>query len=161
MALSAGDSLPEVTLTTIRDGKPTPVTSTDVLGKGTVVLFGVPGAFTPACSDQHLPEYVLRADELKAKGVDTIACVSVNDAFVMDAWGKSRETGDAVLMLGDGNGDFAKAIGLTLDGSGMGLGLRSQRYAAVFSDGVAKDVWVESSPGDVTVSSADAVLKSL
>lgn len=161
MALSAGDTLPEVTLTTMRDGKPTPVTSTEVLGTGTVVLFGVPGAFTPTCSDQHLPEYVLRADELKAKGVDTIACVSVNDAFVMDAWGKSRDTGDAVLMLGDGNGDLAKALGLTLDGTGMGLGLRNQRYAAVFTDGVAKGVWVESSPGDVTVSSADAVLKSL
>jgi glutaredoxin/glutathione-dependent peroxiredoxin len=159
--LSTGDTLPDVTLTTIRDGKPTPVQSADVLGKGTVVLFGVPGAFTPACSDQHLPEYVLRADELTAKGVDTIACVSVNDAFVMNAWGESRETGDKVLMLGDGNGDFAKAIDLTLDGSGMGLGLRSQRYAAVLTDGVVKDVWVESSPGDVTVSSADAVLKSL
>ncbi|WP_181784925.1 peroxiredoxin [Pseudonocardia pini] len=161
MALSVGDTLPDVTLTTIRDGAPTPVRSTDVLGSGTVVLFGVPGAFTPTCSDQHLPEYVLRADELKAKGVTTIACVSVNDAFVMDAWGRSRDTGDTVLMLGDGNGDLAKAMGLTLDGTRMGLGLRNQRYAAVIADGVVTGVWVESSPGDVTVSSADAVLKSL
>jgi glutaredoxin/glutathione-dependent peroxiredoxin len=161
VALSAGDRIPDVTLTTVRDGAPTPVPSGEVLGTGTVVLFGVPGAFTPTCSDQHLPEYVLRADELRGKGVDTIACVSVNDAFVMDAWGRSRDTGDAILMLGDGNGDLAKAMGLTLDGTGMGLGLRNQRYAAVITDGVVKDVWVESSPADVTVSSADAVLKSL
>ncbi|MFR9801005.1 peroxiredoxin [Pseudonocardia sp. RS010] len=161
MTLSIGDTVPDVTLTTVRDGAPTPVQSAEVLGTGTVVLFGVPGAFTPACSDHHLPEYVLRADELGDKGVDTIACVAVNDAFVMDAWGRSREVGDKVLMLGDGNGDFAKAVGLTLDGTGSGLGLRSQRYAAVLKDGVVQGVWVEEKPSDVLVSSADAVLKEL
>ncbi|MCE3553609.1 peroxiredoxin [Pseudonocardia sp. RS11V-5] len=161
MTLSIGDTVPDVTLITVRDGGPTPVQSKDVLGSGTVVLFGVPGAFTPACSDQHLPEYVLRAGELRAKGVDTIACVAVNDAFVMDAWGKSREVGGKILMLGDGNGDFAKAVGLTMDGSGFGLGMRSQRYAAVLENGVVKSLWVEEKPTDVTVSSADAVLKSL
>jgi peroxiredoxin len=161
VTLSIGDTVPDVTLITVREGGPTPVQSAEVLGSGTVVLFGVPGAFTPACSDQHLPEYVLRADELKEKGVDTIACVAVNDAFVMDAWGRSREVGDKVLMLGDGNGDFAKAVGLTLDGTGFGLGLRSQRYAAVLEDGVVRSLWVEEKPTDVTVSSADAVLKAL
>lgn len=161
MPLSPGDAVPDVTLMTMSESGPAPVSSTEVLGRGTVVLFGVPGAFTPSCSDQHLPEYVLRADELRAKGVDTIACVAVNDAFVMDAWGRSRDTGDAVVMLADGNGDFAEAIGLQLDGRGFGLGMRSQRYAAVVVDGVLRDLWVESAPTDVTVSSADAVLKSL
>ncbi|MCW0214921.1 MAG: peroxiredoxin [Pseudonocardia sp.] len=161
MSLSPGDAVPDVTLTAMSEAGPAPVSSAQVLGTGTVVLFGVPGAFTPSCSDQHLPEYVLRADELRAKGVDTIACVAVNDAFVMDAWGRSRETGDAIRMLADGNGDFARAVGLELDARGFGLGIRSQRYAAVIVDGVVRDVWVESSPSDVTVSSADAVLKSL
>ncbi|GAA4552959.1 peroxiredoxin [Pseudonocardia xishanensis] len=160
MPLSAGDSLPDVTLTTLRDGAPTPVQSADVLGKGTVVLFGVPGAFTPGCSERHFPTYTLRADELKAKGVDTVACVSVNDAFVMGAWGDALGSGD-ILMLGDGNGDLAEAMDLVLDGTGMGLGLRNQRYAAVLKDGVVENLWVEASPGDVTVSSAEEVLKNL
>ncbi|AEA22553.1 Redoxin domain protein [Pseudonocardia dioxanivorans CB1190] len=161
MALSTGDTIPDVTLRTMTQDGPAPVASREALGTGTVVLFGVPGAFTPACSDRHLPEYVLRADELRAKGVDTVACVSVNDAFVMDAWGRSREVGDSVVMLADGNGDFTRAVGLELDATGLGLGLRSKRYAAVLRDGVVQDIWVEAVPSDVVVSSADAVLKSL
>ncbi|GAA4881810.1 peroxiredoxin [Pseudonocardia benzenivorans] len=161
MALSTGDTIPDVTLRTMTKDGPAPVGSREALGTGTVVLFGVPGAFTPACSDRHLPEYVLRADELRAKGVDTVACVSVNDAFVMDAWGRSREVGDSVVMLADGNGDFTRAVGLELDATGLGLGLRSKRYAAVLRDGVVQDIWVEAVPSDVVVSSADAVLKSL
>lgn len=161
MSLSSGDTIPDVTLTTMTKDGPAPVASRDALGTGTVVLFAVPGAFTPSCSDQHLPEYVLRADELRAKGVDKIACIAVNDAFVLDAWGRSREAGDSVVMLADGNGDFAKAVGLELDATGLGLGVRSQRYAAVLQDGVVRDIWVESVPSDVTVSSAGAVLKTL
>ena len=161
MALAAGDTVPDVTLMTMTADGPTPVQSSSVLGSGTVVLFGVPGAFTPACSDHHLPGYVLRAEELKAKGVDTVACIAVNDAFVMDAWGQARETGDTILMLADGNGDFAKAAGLELDGSGFGLGTRSQRYAAIIRDGVVSDIGVEQVPTNVEVSGVEAVLGKL
>ncbi|WP_211177279.1 peroxiredoxin [Pseudonocardia acidicola] len=140
---------------------PRPVESDEVLGTGTVVLFAVPGAFTPTCSDHHLPGYVLRADELLAKGVDTIACIAVNDAFVLDAWGQARDTGDKILMLGDGNGEFTAAAGLELDGRGFGLGTRSQRYAAILDDGVVRELLVEPDPLGVTVSSADTVLERL
>lgn len=161
MPLTAGDTIPDVTLTTISADGPVPVRSTDVLGKGTVVLVAVPGAFTPTCSDHHLPGFVLRADELRAKGVDTIACVSVNDAFVMDAWGRALHTGDRILMLGDGNGELAEKFGLQLDGSAFGLGTRSRRYAAVLRDGVISSLEVEDSPLDVTVTSAESVLAKL
>jgi glutaredoxin/glutathione-dependent peroxiredoxin len=137
-----------------------PVQSGEVLGKGKVVLFGVPGAFTPTCSDHHLPGFVLRADDIKAKGVDTIACIAVNDVFVMGAWGEAQGTGDKITMLADGNGDFAAEVGLTLDGSGFGLGTRSQRYAAIIEDGVVTELMVEPDPG-VDVSSAEAVLAKL
>jgi peroxiredoxin len=161
VALSAGDSIPDVTIMTMGSDGPAPAQSASVLGKGTVVLFGVPGAFTPACSDQHLPGYVALADKLKAKGVDTVACIAVNDAFVMDAWGEARGTGDAIVMLADGNGDFAKATGLELDGSGFGLGTRFQRFAAIIEDGKVRDIGVEDVPTNVSVSSAEAVLEKL
>jgi len=161
MTLSAGDRVPDVTLMTMTAGGPAPVQSSSVLGTGTVVLFGVPGAFTPACSDSHLPGYVLRADELTAKGVDTVACIAVNDAFVLGAWAQSRETGDAILMLADGNGDFTRAAGLELDGSGFGLGTRSQRFAAIIKDGVVSDIAVEEVPTDVGVSGVESVLEKL
>jgi peroxiredoxin len=160
MAISVGDRIPDVTLRTMTPEGPTAVQSGDVLGKGKVVLFAVPGAFTPTCSDHHLPGFVLRADDLAAKGVDTIACVSVNDAFVMGAWGQSQDTGDKVLMLADGNGEFAAATGLEMDGSGIGLGTRSRRYAAIIDDGVVTELLVESAPG-LDVSSADSVLGKL
>jgi len=120
----------------------------------------VPGAFTPTCSDHHLPGFVLRAEDIKAKGVDTIACIAVNDVFVMGAWGEAQGTDDKVTMLADGNGDFAAEVGLTLDGSGFGLGTRSQRYAAIIDDGVVTELMVEPNPG-LDVSSAESVLAKL
>jgi peroxiredoxin len=160
MSISVGDTIPDATLRTMTADGPTAVQSTEVLGKGKVVLFAVPGAFTPTCSDHHLPGFVLRAEDILAKGVDKIACVAVNDVFVMGAWGQVQDAEDKVLMLSDGNGEFAAAMGLELDGSGFGLGTRSQRYAAILEDGVVTDLMVESSPG-LDVSSAEAVLAKL
>ena len=160
MALSVGDTIPNVKLMTMTGEGLKPVQSGEVLGRGKVVLFAVPGAFTPTCSDHHLPGFVLQADEILAKGVDRIACVAVNDAFVMNAWGNAQGTGDKVLMLSDGNGEFTAAVGLQLDGSGFGLGTRSQRYAAILQDGVVQDIFVEPDTG-VSVSGADQVLKAL
>ena len=160
MAISVGETIPDVQLRTTTAEGPKAVQSRDVLGKGKVVLFAVPGAFTPTCSDHHLPGFVLRADDLRAKGVDTIACVAVNDAFVMGAWGQTQNTEGNVVMLADGNGDFTAEMGLEMDGSGFGLGTRSQRYAAILDDGVVTELMVESAPG-VDVSSADAVLAKL
>jgi glutaredoxin/glutathione-dependent peroxiredoxin len=135
--------------------------STDEVFKGKkVVLFSVPGAFTPTCSAKHLPGFVQQADAFKGKGIDTIACLSVNDAFVMDAWGRDQQVGDKVKLLADGNATFAKALGLELDATGVGLGIRSQRFAMVVDDGVVKGLHVEQ-PGAFEVSSAEAVLKTL
>jgi peroxiredoxin len=132
-----------------------------VLGQGKVVLFAVPGAFTPTCSDHHLPGFVMRGEDLKAKGVDSIVCIAVNDPFVMGAWGKDQNVGNEVVMLADGNGEFTRAMGLTMDGSGFGLGpLRSQRYAAIIDDGVV--AWLAVEPGaGLNVSSAEEVLAAL
>jgi glutaredoxin/glutathione-dependent peroxiredoxin len=160
MAISVGDRIPDVKLMTMTDDGPRPVQSGEALGKGRVVLFAVPGAFTPTCSDHHLPGFVLRADDLRAKGVDTIACLAVNDAFVMGAWGQSQNTGDSILMLADGNGEFTAEAGLEMNGSGFGLGTRSQRYAAIIDDGVVSELLVEPAPG-LDVSSADSVLAKL
>jgi len=160
MAISVGDRIPDVKLMAPTAEGPKPVQSGEALGSGKVVLFAVPGAFTPTCSDHHLPGFVLRAPELKDKGVDTIACISVNDPFVMGAWGEAQGTDGNVTMLADGNGDFAQALGLTLDGSGFGLGLRSQRYAAILQDGVVTELLVESGPG-LDVSSVESVLAKL
>ena len=160
MTIAVGDRIPDVQVMTFGPDGPTHVQTGDVLGTGKVVLFAVPGAFTPTCSDFHLPSYVIRNEELRAKGVDTIACISVNDAFVMGAWGKDQNVGDGVMMLADGNGDFTEAIGLQMDGSGFGLGTRSQRYAAIIEDGVVTSLEVEPGPG-LSVSAADAVLALL
>ncbi|MFP3902548.1 MAG: peroxiredoxin, partial [Acidimicrobiia bacterium] len=143
MAISVGDRIPDVELMTMTDGGPQRVRSGEVLGEGRVVLFAVPGAFTPTCSDHHLPGFVLRAEDIKAKGVDTIACLAVNDAFVMGAWGRAQGTDGKVTMLADGNGEFTAEVGLELDGSGFGLGTRSQRYAAVLEGGVVRELFVE------------------
>ena len=160
MAIQVGDRVPEAQLRRLTaDGLET-VSTSDLLAGRRVVLFGVPGAFTPACSDTHLPGYVVRGDEIRAKGIDEIVCVAVNDAFVMDAWGKARDVGDSVTLLSDGNGDLARAMGLELDGSGAGLGSRNQRYAAVVDDGVVKVLNVEPDTG-VSVSSAESVLAAL
>jgi peroxiredoxin len=160
MSIAVGDKIPDVQIMTSGPGGPAQVQTGEVLGTGKVVLFAVPGAFTPTCSDYHLPSYVIRHPELKAKGVDTVACVSVNDPFVMDAWGKDQHVGDLVTMLADGNGDFTRALGLEMDGSGFGLGTRSQRYAMVIEDGVVTVLQVEPG-GGMTVSSADAILEAL
>ena len=160
MPLAVGDRIPEVSLMQMTPGGPKPISSTEALGSGTVVLFGVPGAFTPTCNDHHLPGFALRYEDLKAKGVDTVSCVAVNDVFVMGAWGEAQQVGDKVLMLADGSGEFAKAIDLELDLTGAGLGVRSRRYAAILDDGVVRELFVEDGPG-LERSSADAVLAAL
>jgi len=160
MTISVGDRIPDVTLRTMTPEGPKPVQSGEVLGRGKVVLFAVPGAFTPTCSDHHLPGFVLRADELREKGVDTIACVAVNDPFVMGAWGEAQGAEGKVLMLSDGNGEFTAEVGLEMDGSAFGLGTRSQRYAAILQDGVVQELLVEPGPG-LEVSSVENVLAKL
>ncbi|HXK21581.1 MAG TPA: peroxiredoxin [Myxococcota bacterium] len=160
MAIKVGDKIPSVKLKTMKDGKMSDVSTDEIFRGKKVVLFAVPGAFTPTCSMQHLPGFVEKAGAIRAKGVDTIACISVNDAFVMGAWGKDKGADGKVLMLADGNGEFAKAVGLEFDGSGIGFGLRSQRYALVVQDGVVKHVAVEQ-PMKFEVSSADAILAKL
>jgi len=160
MAIAIGDKIPDVRIMTPGPDGPVPVQTGEVLGSGKVILFAVPGAFTPTCSDYHLPSYLLRHEDLTAKGVDRIACLSVNDPFVMGAWGEDRKVDDRILMLADGNGDFTRAVELEMDGSGFGLGTRSQRYAMVIEDGVVKVLNVEPGPG-LTVSAADAVLAEL
>lgn len=160
MTIAVGDQIPDVKLSTMTADGPRPISSREALGTGKVVLFGVPGAFTPTCSDYHLPGFVLRAEDLQAKGVDTIACISVNDAFVMGAWGAAQNVGDSVLLLADGNADFAKATGLEMDGSGFGMGTRSKRFAAILQDGVVTHLAVEPG-GGLDVSSADAVFAVL
>jgi glutaredoxin/glutathione-dependent peroxiredoxin len=160
MAIAVGDKIPDIQVMTSGPKGPTHVQTGQVLGSGKVVLFAVPGAFTPTCSDFHLPSYVIRHDELKAKDVDTVACISVNDPFVMAAWGENQHVGDLVLLLADGNGEFTKAVGLEMDGTGFGLGIRSQRYAMVIEDGVVTTLNVEPGPG-MTVSAADAILEVL
>ncbi|MDH3519106.1 MAG: peroxiredoxin [Myxococcales bacterium] len=160
MAIQVGDKIPSVTLRRMEAGKMQTVTTDELFSGKKVVLFAVPGAFTPTCSMQHLPGFIEKADEIKAKGVDLIACVSVNDAFVMDAWGQGQGAGDKVLMLADGNGDFARALGLDFDGSGIGFGLRSQRYALVAEDAVVKTLAVDA-PMKFEVSSAEAILRTL
>jgi len=156
MTIKAGDRMPAGTFKTMRDG-PKDV-STDELFKGKkVVLFSVPGAFTPTCDAKHLPGFVQNAAALRAKGVDTIACMAVNDVFVMNAWGKNSNVGDDVLMLADGNGDYARALGLEMDASKFGMGKRGQRFAIVVDDGVARHVLIEE-PGQFKVSAADHLL---
>ena len=159
MSIQEGDKIPGATLHSMRDGKPTPMTTEEIFAGKKVVLFAVPGAFTPTCSMAHLPGYVVNADSIKAKGVDTIACVSVNDAFVMDAWGQNKNA-EELLMLGDGNGDLTEALGLTMDGSGFGLGKRSQRYAMIVEDGTVTKLSVEAA-GKLEVSAAEAILEAL
>jgi peroxiredoxin len=160
MAIKVGEKIPSVKLKTMKDGKMSDITTDEIFRGKKVVLFAVPGAFTPTCSMQHLPGFVEKAADIKAKGVDTIACISVNDAFVMGAWGKDKGAEGKVLMLADGNAEFAKALGLDFDGSGIGFGVRSQRYALVAEDGVVKALAVEE-PMKFQVSSADAILARL
>ncbi len=160
MTIKAGDRIPSVSLRKMTADGPA-VTSTDeFFGGKKVVLFAVPGAFTPTCSVRHLPGFVEKAEAFKAKGIDTVACVAVNDVFVMDAWGKSQNAADKVEMLSDGNGELAKALGLELDATKGGLGMRSKRYAMLVEDGVVKSVHVEE-PGAFEVSSAEYMLNQI
>lgn len=159
MTISEGDKIPSVQLSRMGEKGPEKISTDDFFAGQKVVLFAVPGAFTPTCSQAHLPGYVVKVDEIKAKGVSKVACLSVNDAFVMDAWSKNSNA-EEIEMLADGNGDFTKALGLELDGSGFGLGMRSQRYAMVVDDGVVTKLAVEA-PMKFEVSSAEAVLSTL
>lgn len=161
MPIKVGDKLPSATFRVITADGPKPLTTDDVFKGKKVVLFAVPGAFTPTCTKNHLPGYITNAAAIKAKGIDTIAVTGVNDQFVMDAWKKASGGEGKVEFLADGNGDFAKAIDLTLDASGNGLGLRSKRYSMVVEDGVVKSLNIEEAPGKAEASGADALLKSL
>ena len=160
MTVNVGDKLPQATFTTMGPDGPRPITSDELFAGKTVALFAVPGAFTPTCSAKHLPGFKDNAGLLRAKGVDTIACVSVNDVFVMNAWGKDQGVGEDVLMLADGNGDFTKAVGLELDGSKFGMGGRSQRYSMIVEDGLVTQLNVEQG-GEFRVSAADYMLQQL
>ena len=159
MTIQVGDRIPEAVLTIMSADGPQPVPTSSWFGGRKVVLFSVPGAFTPTCSAQHLPSFVNHADEIKAKGVDAIACMAVNDVFVMHAWGKSANSGD-IDMLADGNGEFAAALGLEMDASAFGMGTRGQRFAMIAEDGVVTQLFVEA-PGEFRVSAAEHVLASL
>jgi peroxiredoxin len=159
MTIQVGDRLPEVPITIATADGPKPTTTTDFFKGKKVALFAVPGAFTPTCSARHLPSYVDKAGELRGKGIDEIACVSVNDPFVMAAWGQ-RDANDDITMLADGNGEFAEAIGLTMDGSKFGLGKRSQRYSMIVDDGIVEQLNVEA-PGEYRTSSAEFMLDQL
>lgn len=160
MTIKVGDHIPSATLMQMKDG-PKPVSTDDLFKGRKVALFALPGAFTPTCSAKHLPGFIKKADALKAKGIDTIACLSVNDAFVMGAWGDAQgAAGEVVMMLADGNGDFTRAVGLEMDGTKFGMGKRSQRYSMVVDDGVVKTLNVEA-PGAFEVSSAEHMLSQL
>ena len=160
MTIKVGDRIPENTLMEMGESGPQPITSGDLFGGKTVGVFALPGAFTPTCSAKHLPGFIQNAEALKAKGVDDIACVSVNDVFVMAAWGKAQEASGKIRMLADGNGDFTTALGLAFDASGFGMGQRSQRYSMIVKDGVVAELNVEEK-GAFGVSSAEHMLGQL
>lgn len=160
MTIKVGDKLPEATFMTMGEDGPMPMTTSQLCAGKRVALFAVPGAFTPTCSAKHLPGFKDHKADLAAKGIDAIACTSVNDVFVMGAWGKDQGVSDEMVMLADGNGDFAKEIGLELDASGFGMGGRSQRYSMVVNDGTVEKLFVEDG-GEFKVSAADYMLENL
>jgi peroxiredoxin len=161
MSIAVGDHLPETTFRVMTEGGPTPKTTDEIFKGRKVVLFAVPGAFTPTCHKNHLPSFLTHYDALKAKGVDAIAVTGVNDVFVMDAWAKATGGAGKIEFLSDGNGDFAKALGLALDGSGFGLGTRSQRYSMLVDDGVVRVLNVEDTPSKADISGAENLLKQM
>jgi len=161
MAIQVGDKIPAMTFRYVSAEGPKEISSDELFGGKKVVLFAVPGAFTPACSQRHLPGFVDKAADLKAKGIDTIACIAVNDQAVMGAWGKAQNVGDKILMLADGSGDFTRAVGMELDARRMGLGERSKRYSMLVDNGVVKALNIEQVPSQVELSSAEAMLKAL
>ena len=158
--IKVGDKIPSATLMQMKDGGPKPVTTDQLFAGKKVALFALPGAFTPTCSAKHLPGFIQNSDALKEKGIDAIACVSVNDAFVMGAWGEQQKAGDKVMMLADGNGDFTRALGLELDATKFGMGKRSQRFSMVVDNGMVAQLNVEA-PGAFEVSSADHMMALL
>jgi glutaredoxin/glutathione-dependent peroxiredoxin len=160
MTIKVGDKMPAGVLTHMTKDGPQKISTEQLFAGKKVVLFSVPGAFTPTCDAKHLPGYLQNADALKAKGIDTVACMAVNDVFVMNAWGKASNVGDKVLMLADGNAEYAKALGLELNATGFGMGVRGQRFAIVVDNGVVKGLYVEA-PGEFKVSSAEHVLSAL
>ena len=160
MTVQVGDKAPAGRFHVINADGPGSLSTEELFSGKKVVVFSVPGAFTPTCSQEHLPGFIDQADAIKAKGVDTIACMAVNDMFVMDAWGNSAGAGDKVLMLADGNGTYAAALGLELDASGFGLGTRGQRFALVVEDGTVTQIYVEA-PMEFKVSSAESILENL
>lgn len=160
MSIKVGDTLPEGTLTRMTESGPAPVTTRELFQGKRVLLIGVPGAFTPTCTNEHLPGYLSQLDAIKAKGVDTIACLAVNDVFVLDEWAKATGASGRILMLADGNGTYTRALGLDVDLTAFGMGTRARRFSLVADDGVVSDVNVESGP-EVTVSGADATAGKL
>lgn len=160
MSIKIGDTIPNLPLGVFTSDGPSRVQSQELLGQGKLVLFAVPGAFTPTCSARHLPGFIEQADKFKAAGVERIVCLSVNDVFVMGAWAKHAGSGDAVVLAADGNADLTKAMGLDLDASGAGMGVRSKRYAMLLQDGVVQGLWIDP-PGSFQDSSAEAVLAQL
>lgn len=161
MTIAVGDKLPDATFKVRTAEGLKDVTTAELTQGKKLVLFAVPGAFTPTCHAKHLPSYIEHFDALKAKGVDAVACVAVNDAFVLDAWGKSGNPDGKIMLLSDGNATFTKAVGLDFDGSGFGLGTRSKRYSMLVEDGVVKALHLEESPGVMEVSGADRILAEL
>lgn len=159
MKIKVGDLIPDVIIKIMGGEGPENISTMDLFGNKKSILFAVPGAFTPGCSLSHLPGYVVNADKIKEKNVDTIACISVNDAFVMNAWGEAQNAGE-ILMLADGNAEFTKKVGLTLDGSDFGMGIRSQRYAMIIENGSVSTLLVEEG-GGIKVSSAESILNLL
>jgi peroxiredoxin len=160
MTIKVGDKVPSGTLMEMKNGTPQPVGTDELFNGKKVVLFALPGAFTPTCSAKHLPGFIQHSDEMRQKGVVTIACLSVNDAFVMGAWGDQQKASDKVVMLADGNGDFTRALGLEMDATRFGMGKRSQRFSMVVDNGVVKQLNVEE-PGAFSVSSAEHVMGQL
>ena len=159
MTIQVGDKVPSTNFKIMTDEGPKDISSNEVFGGKKVVLFAVPGAFTPGCSKTHLPGFVVKADEIKSKGVDEIVCMAVNDAFVMGAWGQAQNA-EELLMLADGNGEFTKSIGLELDASGFGMGSRAKRFGMIVDDGLITHLAIEA-PGEIKVSSAEAILEML
>ncbi len=160
MSIKVGDKVPSATLKVMTPDGPSSVSTDELFGSGKTVMFSVPGAFTPTCSARHLPGFVDHVGQLRAKGVDRVVCIAVNDVFVMNAWGKSANVGDSIIMAADGNGEFTRALGLELDATGFGMGQRGQRFAMITENGLVKAIDVEA-PGEFKVSSAEHVLGQL
>lgn len=161
MTIKPGDRLPDATLMHLTDAGPAPISTEELFGGKTVALFAVPGAFTPTCSNQHLPGFIEKSEELRAAGVDTIVCMSVNDAFVMGAWGQQQGANGKVMMVGDGNAELTQKMGLSVDSSGFGMGTRSVRFSMIVRDGVLETLNIEQNPGQAVDSGAENLLSQL